>query len=392
MPILFLDHSGELGGAERSMLELIARLDPSRLRPILACPLEGPLADRARGMGLEPWPFEAPEAARHASREAWAASPLSTAWSARSFGLALWHLAQRAKAEGVVAIHTNTLKAHVLGAPLARLAGTELVWHLRDLPSSRGNAGRLLTWAAKLGRPKAIAIAEAVRRDWPLVVREQARVVHNGIDLASFDARAAAEAPPALPQEPVVASLSHLIPWKGHGDFLGAVAKLAPRFPEVAWAVGGDDIFQFQGERERLRALAEMLGVSEQVAFLGHVEAVPSFMKALHLFVLPSHHEPFGRVLLEAMAAGRPVVATRGGGVPEVVVHGETGLLVPPGRPDALAEAIGELLSDPARAEAMGEAGRRRVAERFSLQATVAGVESAYESFGWLPKRVASGL
>jgi phosphatidylinositol alpha-1,6-mannosyltransferase len=115
-------------------------------------------------------------------------------------------------------------------------------------------------------------------------------------------------------------------------------------------------------------ALVQTLGIEEEVHFLGHVDhsKLPAHYASAHLFVLPSRMENFPLVLLEAMAGGLPVVATAVGGVPEMVVHGETGLLIPPNDPQALAEAINSLLDDPERMEAMGAKGRQRVMERFT--------------------------
>jgi glycosyltransferase involved in cell wall biosynthesis len=130
--------------------------------------------------------------------------------------------------------------------------------------------------------------------------------------------------------------------------------------------------------RPALEAQALRLGLGAQVHFTGWRDDVPALVALGDLFVLPSLNEPFGRVLIEAMATGKAVVATAAGGVPEIVVHGETGLLVPPGDPGALAAAVRELLDDAPRGARLGAAGRRRAETVFSLAGHVAAVERVY--------------
>lgn len=385
--ILYLDHTGELGGAERVLLDVLPRLDRARVEPILAASPEGELLDRARGLGIEVVPLGLDEAARTLSREAWGHDPLSFVWRARGYLNEARRLAAVMRERRVDAVHTNTLKAHVLGGMAARLARRPLVWHMHDLPSTRGDTRNLLDHTARFTRPDIVAVSAAVAADLSPAVRARTRVVHNGLDLAAFD-RAATRPDPPLPlppgDGPVVGAMSYLIPWKGHEVFLRAMKRMLEARPELRFVIVGEPIFQWRDERDRLEAIARELGVADRVAFAGHREDAPAVLGAFDLFVMPSLFEPFGRVLIEAMAAARPIVASRAGGVPEIVVDGETGLLVPPGDDAALAEAVLALLADPARAARLGEAGRRRVAASFSLDAQVAGLMAAYEAFGIL--------
>jgi glycosyltransferase involved in cell wall biosynthesis len=122
------------------------------------------------------------------------------------------------------------------------------------------------------------------------------------------------------------------------------------------------------------------MGLAPWVVFAGMRRDIPSLLPLMDLFVLPSLYEGFGIAILEAMAAGRPVVATAVGGIPEVVVHGETGLLVPPGDPVALADALHELLAHPERARALGARGRERAREKFRIESIVRQHEALYEA------------
>lgn len=386
--ILYLDHTGELGGAERVLLDVLPRLDRARIEPILAASPEGELLDRARALGIEVAPLRLDEAARTLSREAWGAGPLAFAWQARGYLQEAMRLAALLRERRVDVVHTNTLKAHVLGSLAARLAGRPLVWHMHDLPSTRGDTRNLLDHMARLARPDVVAVSAAVAADLSPAMRARTRVVHNGLDLAAFDRAAAVPGPPLpLPpgDGPVVGAMSYLIPWKGHEVFLRAAQRMLAVRPDLRLVIVGEPIFQWRDERDRLEAIARALGVADRVAFAGHREDAAAVLGAFDVFVVPSLFEPFGRVVIEAMAASRPVVASRAGGVPEIVLDGETGLLVPPGDDAALAEAVLALLGDEERARRLGAAGRRRVAEAFTLDAQVAGLVAAYEAFGLVP-------
>jgi glycosyltransferase involved in cell wall biosynthesis len=152
-----------------------------------------------------------------------------------------------------------------------------------------------------------------------------------------------------------------------------AIARLVPRYPLLRLRVAGD------GPRaQELRALAASLGVADRVALLGHREDVAMLLEEADLFVLPSRSEAFPNSVVEAMAAGLPVIASAVGGLPELVDSGRTGLLVPPDDPVALASALEALVSVPERARAMGDAARTEIARRYSFDRMVRSFEDLY--------------
>jgi glycosyltransferase involved in cell wall biosynthesis len=155
-----------------------------------------------------------------------------------------------------------------------------------------------------------------------------------------------------------------------------AVATVAPRFPEATFLLVGRD----SGTLEETKASVRERGIGAAVRFLGSRSDVPDLLRACDLFVHPSREEGFSNAILEAMAAGLPVAAFDVGGNAEAVVHGETGLLAPARDAGALARALAELLGDEGRRKRMGEAGRRRAAECFSLDRMVAEMETMYGS------------
>jgi glycosyltransferase involved in cell wall biosynthesis len=166
----------------------------------------------------------------------------------------------------------------------------------------------------------------------------------------------------------VLTTVANLIPYKGHGDLLEALAKITGELPAgwVLLCVGRDD-----GIGPALRARAHALGIDAHVRWLGERHDVLEILHASDIGLLPSHQEGFSNAILEGMAASLPMVVTRVGGNPEAVVDGLTGLVVPPRDPGMMAAAVLELAGDPVGRRRMGEAGRRRVEEVFSLDICV---------------------
>ena len=173
--------------------------------------------------------------------------------------------------------------------------------------------------------------------------------------------------------------IARLTEEKDHQTFLRAAALIAAQLPGTRFLIVGEDPDPAQIRQRELAQLARDLGLEEQVVFAGQRQDVPEVVAALDLLIHCARQEGFGRVLVEAMASGRALVATAVGGIPEVVVDGETGILVPPQDPEAVARAAVELLRNPERRTTMGLAGQRRVRECFSLEAHVAQVQELYE-------------
>jgi glycosyltransferase involved in cell wall biosynthesis/GT2 family glycosyltransferase len=221
-----------------------------------------------------------------------------------------------------------------------------------------------------------VAVSQAVRIGLMAdrVAASRIAVIPNGIDLARLRCDAEGELAVTLRQATArVGFVGRLERIKGVEYFLLAAAILAADHPDVRFVVAG------KGSREgELRALAADLGISGRIEFLGHVDSVPSLLAVLDVVVVPSLSEASGLTAMEALGLGVPVVATRVGGLPEIVVDEETGLLVAPGDEVALARAVARLLDDHALARTLAEAGARRVEERFALARMVDGYLRLY--------------
>jgi glycosyltransferase involved in cell wall biosynthesis len=208
--------------------------------------------------------------------------------------------------------------------------------------------------------------------------RRSIHLVFNGTDLRRFSPAAAGAVDPRFGPNMIFAC-RQLFPRKGIRFLIEAAAQLKPRFPDLKVVVAGDGF-----ERPDLIALAERLGIARDVTFLGWVpnSELPQYYRAAALSVIPSLEEGFGIPAAEAMGCERAVVASDAGGLPEVVEHGVTGLIVPRGDANALAEAIGELLADPGRRARMGQAGRERALRLFDWDRSAEQFEQIYAGIG----------
>jgi glycosyltransferase involved in cell wall biosynthesis len=202
------------------------------------------------------------------------------------------------------------------------------------------------------------------------VPSEKIRMVPSGVDPAPYEKIA----PPAGDRTPLVVGTAAVLEQrKGIKFLLEAAAELKRQGRRLQYRIAGDG-----WERNNLLDLAGKLGVRDDVEFLGFVADVPGFMASLDMFVMPSLYEGLGVAALEAMAAARPVVASAVGGLKDSVVDGETGLLVPRGDSGSLARAIGALAAEPERLRAMGERGRSRLREHFTMERMARANEDFY--------------
>jgi glycosyltransferase involved in cell wall biosynthesis len=248
-------------------------------------------------------------------------------------------------------------------ARLARVPRLLVTHHTPELPRRDNLVGRLwlrLAWAT---RPEVIYTSEADRAHDG---RRPSHVVPLGIDLERF-----ASGKPVL-EGTIVGTVARLAEQKGHRTLLDAVPLVLERHPEVRFAIAGD------GElREELEQRAEQFG--EHVVMLGNRSDVPDLLASFDVFAYPSRFEGLCLAVLEAQAAGVPVVATPVGGIRETVVDRETGLLVPPGDPRALAEGIVRLLDDRALGRQLAQRARQRV-QRYSEERMVEETLALYRS------------
>ena len=284
-------------------------------------------------------------------------------------------------------VHTHTAKAGLLGRLAARLAGVPVVIHTFHGHVLRGYFGPAPTAVFRrieraLGRlaDALVAVSEAVKADLVelgVAERSRIRVVPLGLDLEPFTGplpRGALRAAGRVPRDATLVGLvGRLVPIKDVPTLLACAAELRPTHPGVHFALVGDG-----EEREALEARVRGMGLAETVHFFGWRQDTPAVYGDLDLVVNCSRNEGTPVALIEAMAAGRPVIATRVGGTPDLLGDDERGRLVPAGDPGSLAAAIRETLADPEAAGRRALAGRRHVLERHSASRLVDEVDALY--------------
>ncbi|MEX3846601.1 glycosyltransferase family 4 protein [Paraburkholderia sp. BR10882] len=373
--VLAIDQSGVLGGAELSLLEVVKGLR-SRIDVLLFN--DGPFREALDKAGARVEVIDS-GALNKVRRDGGTAPRLGVLT-----GIAALVRETRRRAREADVLYANTQRAMVIGVLAGKLARKPVVWHLRDIVSDEhfGRVQRaVIKGCAKLGLAHVIANSHASAKVFAQLTRFDAKridVVHNGVDESPF--RALARVPPAqlrvqigLPEDAfLVGAFSRLARWKGQHVLLEALLD-EPRAHAV---FVGAPLFGEDAYAAELRAFVEANGLQERVHFLGFRHDIAACMRAVdviaHTSITP---EPFGRVVVEGMLAQRPVVASRDGGVTEIVEHGESGLLCTPGDAKELAATIGRLHDDAALRDRLAVQGLATARERFGKQQYVDAVE-----------------
>lgn len=360
--VLVFTNSFRTAGSERQAVELMKRLDRSRFDVRMVCfQKDGWLLDELPGPPTEVEEFR-----------------LAGFFNVTAFrqARAFLNLLRRRR---VHVVQSFSFYSNLFAIPIARLAGVPVVL------GSRREDARMKTRVHQLAERWCYRLAtgvvtnaevtkdQLVRRDG--LPAERAWVIHNGLDLDRFDRLGSAPLAAGRQQEgPLIAIVAHLRPEKGHMVFLEAASRLARRYPTARFLiVGAGDC------RELIEQRIWELRLTDRVRLTGLVKNIPAVLRSVDIIALSSFHESFPNAIMEAMAASLPVVATDVGGARELVVDGHTGYLVPSGDAAALADRMAALCDDPEARRKMGEAGRRRIVEEFSVEKMVRNFERLYD-------------
>jgi glycosyltransferase involved in cell wall biosynthesis len=372
--ILYINKSSETGGAEASLFLLLKHLNKKTFEPVVVLPSEGILSAKIRELGLQvfiiplnnidlkslnPWPY------------------LAT----------VWQLSKIIRREHIALIHANDVATNQYALIAAKLSRVPIVCHMRGLNDKRTVKRGFLPWVDHL-----IANSQAVAQTYLSCRKnpEKVSVIYNGVELKKFskDDRSGMifRKRFEIPENTFLVGIAgRIFAEKGHHILVHAISEIRKKHYNICVAIIGpisnvvnckyqrDDNFLFD-----LRQMITKSGLEKYIFFIEEQRDMASVYNALDLLVLPSKAEPFGRVLIEAMAMGKPVVATKAGGVPEVVDDGVTGVLVPPGDMSRLVEAILSILTNQAIAREMGIAGRKRAEALFSIETNVSKTEKVY--------------
>jgi glycosyltransferase involved in cell wall biosynthesis len=387
--VLLFDHTAALGGGEIALLNLVKCLNPIAVKPFVVLGADGPLVKQLQPI-VETHILPLPLDVKNTKKDKLG---IATLFRIREvFGVLGYvrRLALLIRQHDIDLIHTNSLKADIIGGIAGRLSLRPVIWHVRDrieddyLPGPVVRVFRLL---CRIIPTYIIANSAATLRticadDIPSEssnvggIRQNCKgiVVHDGTILPAT--HVATNKTPGLFYIGLIGRIS---PWKGQHIFLQAAAKVFKRFPNARFVLIGAALFGEDEYHQEVRQMPRRLGIEEVVEFTGFRSDIGQVIDGLDMVVHASTTgEPFGQVIIEGMAAGKPIVATNGGGVPEIVEDGNTGILVPMGDSQAMADAVCQLLGDPFRAGEMGRKGRQRVEKHFTVELTARNVEAVY--------------
>jgi L-malate glycosyltransferase len=379
---LYVNHTAEVSGAERSLLGLLGAL-PATVQAQVATP-RGPLQSAVEQLGIETITISGTAGSLRLH-------PVHTPVAVGQIARTAAQVNRAARRHHAEIVHANSIRAGiVLG--LARAPGAATIVHVRDcLPPGPLTSATLRLIAATA---TTVVANSAYTARWVLATAPRARVevVHNAVDLTRFDparidrASARARLQGIGEGSVLLGVVAQLSPWKGQDTAIEALRLLVAQGVDAHLLLIGSAKFvaaatRFDNEAyvARLRALVGEAGLDERVSWLGEREDVPELMRALDVLLMPSWEEPFGRSLIEAMALCVPVAATNIGGPPEIIEDGREGYLLAPRDPAAWARAIARIAESPALASEMGNAGRLRVEQSFTVEGNVAAMLGVYE-------------
>lgn len=348
--VVFIHHFSELGGAEQFLVSLWENRRAA-YDAILVNQSEGALAVSARAAGVRHVALSLP------GWRKW------NAWFSRKLAVArIVKLARREKGD---VICSGCYRVTPYAVAAAKILGIPCVTILQDFIDEVKQRKFHVLQCDRL-----VAVSQQLAARVSPGYPRKIEVIHNGIDFRRVSAChadvTAFRDEWGIPAEAlVVGMIAHILPWKGHKIFLDAMTRVHAQRPDVFFVIVGESLYQHELNMDALKVEAQRLGIAHRVVFTGGRDDVFLILRAVDILVHPSEKEAFGRVIIEAMAMGVSVVATRCGGPQEIIEHGETGLLVDVGDAEAMARETSRLLEDAALRKALGERGRQHVEQDF---------------------------
>jgi glycosyltransferase involved in cell wall biosynthesis len=359
--VLFVSNFGTFfGGGEVSLFQLMRGLDSSQFASVLICPERGEFCSRAESSQIPVQVVRMP--------------------SLKGLGLfslpsSVWKLLSLIKKQEIEIIHANGSRCMIYAGLSGKLSGVPVIWHVRATDTDP-----LLDRFLALLSDRIIVNSRSVLKRFSFF-KEPARIalVYNGVDLKKFNPSVSGEnirrEYSIGRDEKVITIIGRLDGFKGHRYLLEAAKRVLDGSRQVRFLIVGDGVV-----RDKLEILAKDLEVAGSVVFCGQKHNVPEFLAASDVVVSASLKESFGRVIVEAMAMAKPVVATNVGGVPEIVQDGKTGILVEPADCDGLASAIISVMDSAETAFKLADEGQKRVRENFSLENHIREIEEIYNT------------
>jgi glycosyltransferase involved in cell wall biosynthesis len=348
------------GGSSTSLIDIVTGLDRTRFTPTVVCPEPGDLPTRLEAHGV-------PVVIHPISR----LSRQNIAKFVREVPYYVGFL----RRERVALVHGNVAPSRRSLLQATSFCRIPYIQHVRNPIETVSGlfgyrlANRIITNSDDVAKP--------FRADPALASKTV--TIYNAVDLSRYDDDTDQRVAIGAGSRPIVGFVGQIVPRKGVATLIRAMPLILRRSPE-AWLVIVGCAPPGEAEYEAdCRALVRELGLSDAVKWVGYRTDVPTWMRTFDVFALPTRSEPFGKVVIEAMAGGCPVVASRVGGIPEIINDADLGTLIPFDDPEALAEAVTAYLTDPLRRSHVSAAASENVRKRFGLQEMVSRLQRLYE-------------
>lgn len=378
-----LDHGGEIGGAETSILTLLKNYNADRFHIKMILSAKGRFFQMLKEMGIETLFIPLSSSLRSLKRGRLLSSLFLLLIHLFAFNIFLLKLRNIIKKGNFDLLMTNTIKAHFYGSLASIWIKIPLIWRFHDILSEDDFHPLYIKSLVFLGNrlPKQIlAVSEEVRSSLihQGVHSEKVKTIYNGVDIKNLK-----DQKDILTQKEkkgaIIGCFGRIVPQKGHRILLSSVPRVLSSFPQTKFLIAGDTPEVYQSYRTKLIEAIEAKGLKEHVFLMNFCSDLHSLYNLIDILVLPSvTPEAFGLTILEAMAFGKPVIASRIGGVRELIVDGVNGFLVESNNDEELAERIKYLLGNPDICKQMGKRGKEIVQEKFPLKKYVEGMEESF--------------
>ena len=360
--ILYLSSSVNLWGARKSLLGILTHLDKKTFFPIVVCSSKGPLTEKLDEIKI-PYRIVKMRLWRKGKYFPW-------------IPYTVMSLAKLVRKERISLVHSNSHSDAPYGILACRFRKIPIISHIRDIIQPDKVGKYLLKHADKI-----IAVSNAAAKPFKDITNKNRKllVINNSIDLDSFKPSKDIRGELNISRNELVISIvGQISRLKGHDVFLKAASIILEKNKNVKFLVVGN----VRRERDQglCEALISRLNLRENVIFTGFRHDIANVLSVTDILAFPTLKESFGRSAIEAMALGKPVVASNVGGVPEIVIDGKTGTLVPPGSPEELADALLKLINDKKKREDMGNEGLRVVRDKFDIKDMMNRIEDVYKT------------
>lgn len=387
--IVFLDEGQGIGGAQINLFNILKYLDRHRFYPIVIVAYKGKVYEEISKLNVEAVLLNTPSFSS-TSIEIGDLRILNIIASIYNLFLIILKSARLLswiRKENIFLIHTNGLFEHIYGGITARISDIPCIWHMQDIPSFFGLGKFIFNILVTLLPYRIIVVSNAVKEVFYSNMHKRITLIYNSIgknrfiSLSDKNKYRLKKRLNIKDDEFIIGMISRLTPWKGHRVFLKAAATIIKRIPNVKFVIAGDVIFGRRSYKKELEIFASNLGIKEKVYFLGFIENIQEVLSILDIFVSCSvRPESFSLSIIEAMACGKPVIATSLGGSVEIIENGRDGILVPPDDYLALSNKIIQLLDSFQKRTRLGRNAQKKAKKMFSMERYINELEVLYHS------------